>query len=116
MPMLRTIRIAVISVSMVNPVRSSEVRGAAHRTVKVIHQATEVATALMIFSNRPAALEIAIVRDLWSVLTIFVFDSPLRKNFSPPLDGRLQLSILPRSPSAGWQRRTWWTVKERPLG
>jgi hypothetical protein len=51
MPMLRTIRIAVISVSMVNPVRSSEVRGAAHRTVKVIHQATEVATALMIFGN-----------------------------------------------------------------
>jgi hypothetical protein len=36
---------------MVNPVRSSEVRGAAHRTVKVIHQATEVATALMIFGN-----------------------------------------------------------------
>jgi hypothetical protein len=38
-------------VSMVNPVRSSEVKGAAHRTVKVIHQATEVATALMIFGN-----------------------------------------------------------------
>jgi hypothetical protein len=51
MPMLRTIRIAVISVSMVNPVRSSEVRGAAPRTVKVIRQATEVATALMIFGN-----------------------------------------------------------------
>jgi hypothetical protein len=51
MPMLRTIRIAAISVSMVNPVGSGEVRGAAHRTVKVIHQATEVATALMIFGN-----------------------------------------------------------------
>jgi hypothetical protein len=51
MPMLRTIRIAAISVSMVNPVRPSEVRGAAHRTVKVIHRATEVATALMIFGN-----------------------------------------------------------------
>jgi len=37
---------------MVNPVRSSEVRGAARRTVKVIHQATEVATALMIFGNK----------------------------------------------------------------
>jgi hypothetical protein len=36
---------------MVNPVRSSKVRGAAHRTVKVIHQAAEVATALMIFGN-----------------------------------------------------------------
>ena len=51
MPMLRTIRMAAISVSMVNPVRSSEVRGAAHRTVKVIQQATEVTTALMIFGN-----------------------------------------------------------------
>ena len=34
-----------------DPVRSSELRGAAHRTVKVIHQATEVATAPMIFGN-----------------------------------------------------------------
>jgi hypothetical protein len=54
--------------------------------------------------QRRAALEMAIVRTC-AVLTIFVFDSPLRKNFSPPLDGRIQLSILPRSPSDWWQRQ-----------
>jgi hypothetical protein len=51
MPMLRRIKIAVITVSMVNPVRPWKVRGAAHCTVKVIRRAAEVAAPLMIFGN-----------------------------------------------------------------
>jgi hypothetical protein len=33
------------------------------------------------------------------------FRFPPKEKFSPPLDGRIQLSILPRSPSDGWQRQ-----------
>ena len=51
MPMLRTIKIAAIAVSMVNPVRSLGSKCAAPCTVKVIHREAEVATALMIFGN-----------------------------------------------------------------
>ena len=51
MPMLRTIKIAAIAVSMVNPVRSLEGKSAAPRTVKVIRLEPEVAAALMIFGN-----------------------------------------------------------------
>ena len=39
------------------------------------------------------------------------FRFPLRKNFSPPPDGRIQLSILPRNPSAGWQRQDDYPAK-----
>ena len=39
------------------------------------------------------------------------FRFPLRKNCSPPLDGRIQLSILPRNPSAGWQRQDDYPAK-----
>ena len=52
MPMLRTIKIAAIAVSMVNPLRSWKASVAAHCTVKVIRQAADVAAALMIFGNR----------------------------------------------------------------
>jgi hypothetical protein len=51
MPMLRTIKIAAIAVSMVNPVRSLGDKSAASRTVKVICLEAEVAVALMIFGN-----------------------------------------------------------------
>ena len=51
MPMLRTIKIAAIAVSMVNPVRSLGGKSATSRTVKVIHLEAEVAAALMIFGN-----------------------------------------------------------------
>jgi hypothetical protein len=51
MPMLRTIKIAAIAVSMVNPVRSLRGKSAARRTVKVICLEAEVAAALMIFRN-----------------------------------------------------------------
>jgi hypothetical protein len=51
MPMLRTIKIAAIAVSMVNPARSPGGKSAASRTVKVIHLEAEVAAALMIFGN-----------------------------------------------------------------
>jgi hypothetical protein len=40
------------------------------------------------------------------------FRFPLRKNFSPPLDGRIQLSILPRSPSDGWQRQDDYSIAQ----
>ena len=52
MPMLRTIKIAAIAVSMVNPVRSLGGKSAATCTVKVIRREAEVAAALMIFGNR----------------------------------------------------------------
>jgi hypothetical protein len=52
MPMLRTIKIAAIAVSMVNPVRSLGGKSAAACTVKVIRREAEVAAALMIFGNR----------------------------------------------------------------
>jgi hypothetical protein len=52
MPMLRTIKIDAIAVSMVNPVRSLGGKSAAPRTVKVIHRDAEVAAAMMIFGNR----------------------------------------------------------------
>jgi hypothetical protein len=51
MPMLRTIKIAAIAVSMVNPVRSIGGKSAATCTVKVIRREAEVAAALMIFGN-----------------------------------------------------------------
>jgi hypothetical protein len=51
MLMLRTIKIAAIAVSMVNPVRSLGGKSAARRTVKVIRLEAEVAAALMIFRN-----------------------------------------------------------------
>jgi hypothetical protein len=51
MPMLRTIKIAAIAVSMVNPVRSLGGKSAAACTVKVIRREAEVAAALMIFGN-----------------------------------------------------------------
>jgi hypothetical protein len=51
MPMLRTMKIAVIAVSMVNPVRSLGCKSAAACTVKAIRREAEVAAALMIFSN-----------------------------------------------------------------
>ena len=51
MPMLRTIKIAAIAVSMVNPVWSLGGKSAALRTVKVICLEAEVAAALMIFGN-----------------------------------------------------------------
>jgi acyl-CoA reductase-like NAD-dependent aldehyde dehydrogenase len=51
MPMLRTIKIAAIAVSMVNPVRSLGGKSAAVCTVKVIRRAAKVAAALMIFGN-----------------------------------------------------------------
>ena len=51
MPMLRTIKIAAIAVSMVNPVRSLGGKSAAPCTVKVIHREAEVAGALMSFGN-----------------------------------------------------------------
>jgi hypothetical protein len=51
MPMLRTIKIAAIAVSMVNPVLSRGGKGAAACTVKVIRREAEVADALMIFGN-----------------------------------------------------------------
>jgi hypothetical protein len=47
--MLRTIKIAAIAVSMVNPVRSLGGKSAATCTVKVIRR--EAAAALMIFGN-----------------------------------------------------------------
>ena len=49
--MLRTIKIAAIAVSMVNPVRSLGGKSAAACTVKVIRREAEVAAALMIFGN-----------------------------------------------------------------
>jgi len=51
MPMLRTIQIAAIAVSMVNPVWSLGGKSAAACTVKVIRRGAEVAAALMIFGN-----------------------------------------------------------------